>query len=89
MIRGQGLGYMSDSKAKSQEQPHKSIDSSVADMTAVVQAARDVNCPLYLGTVALNLLLSVETKGLSGSSEDVVAAFWDGYLSPQRATSDK
>ena len=55
----------------------KSISGSVASISEVVQAAREVECPLYLGNTALSLLLSIERRGLGEYVDDKVIKFWD------------
>ena len=78
MIRGQALSDKSDwVVAEAQGQQGTSVESSVETMSAVVQAARDVNCPLYLGNVSLNLLLSVKRRGWGGCADSSIVRFWD------------
>ncbi|MCJ1387128.1 hypothetical protein MMC17_010257 [Xylographa soralifera] len=53
------------------------IESSVSSMSAVIQAARDVDCPLYLGNAALNILLTLKHWGWDECTDDSVVKFWD------------
>ncbi|MCJ1288365.1 hypothetical protein MMC26_007720 [Xylographa opegraphella] len=52
------------------------IKTSVDSMSAVVQAARDVNCPLYLGNAALNILLTMKHRGWDECTDESVVKFW-------------
>ncbi|MCJ1439494.1 hypothetical protein MMC27_008888 [Xylographa pallens] len=56
------------------------IESSVDSMSAVIQAARDVDCPLYLGNAALNILLSMKYKGWDECTDESVVKFWDKQI---------
>ena len=53
------------------------IRSTVDSMSAVIQAARDVDCPLYLGNVALNILLTMKHRGWDECTDESVVKFWD------------
>jgi len=53
------------------------IKSSVDSMSTVMQAARDVACPLYLGNVAHNILLAMEHRGWDECTDESIVEFWD------------
>ncbi|MCJ1399275.1 hypothetical protein MMC11_002477 [Xylographa trunciseda] len=52
------------------------IESSVDSMVTVIQAARDADCPLYLGNVAYNILLAMKRRGWDKCADASVVNFW-------------
>ena len=59
-----------------QDRPN-TIEESVDSMSAVVQAARDIDYPLYLGNTALNILLTMKHRGWEDCADESVVRFWD------------
>ena len=54
-------------------QSNKSISDAIKKLSVVVQTARDLSCPLYLGNATLNILLNVGRRGwCSHGSESAI-----------------
>lgn len=52
------------------------IDDAVAGLSAIVQAARDLNCPLHLGSEALNVFLLAQRRGWGSKGVTSVLRVW-------------
>lgn len=52
------------------------INDAVAELSAVVQAARELNCPLHLGSEALNVFLFAQRRGLGSKGVTGVLKIW-------------
>ncbi|MCJ1394956.1 hypothetical protein MMC18_007837 [Xylographa bjoerkii] len=59
------------------KEEENTIETSVKSLSAVIQAARDIECPLYLGNAALNILLTMKHRGWDECTDDSVLKFWD------------
>ena len=53
------------------------IETSVDNLSTVIQAARDADCPLYLGNAALNIILAMKRRGWGECTDDCIVKFWD------------
>jgi len=77
MIAKYGKHHKTEWTAKDKQ---NTIESSVNSMVTVIQAARDVDCPLYLGNVALNILLAMKHRGWDECTDESVVNFWGKQL---------
>ncbi|MCJ1478985.1 hypothetical protein MMC13_007669 [Lambiella insularis] len=82
MFRERGPGMIAKREARGKgssvpKEQQRSIESWIESLSAVVQAARDVNCPLYLGNEVLNLLLVMKRKGWGECADCSIVKFWD------------
>ncbi|EQL35309.1 3-hydroxyisobutyrate dehydrogenase, variant 2 [Blastomyces dermatitidis ATCC 26199] len=55
----------------------KTINEAIAELAAVVQGARDVNCPLHLGNAALNILYVARKQGLGEEADSHVLRVYE------------
>ncbi|KLJ07638.1 hypothetical protein EMPG_16893 [Blastomyces silverae] len=55
----------------------KTVNEAIAELAAVVQAARDVNCPLHLGNAALNMLYVARRQGLGEETDSHVLRVYE------------
>lgn len=59
----------------------RTLKQAVEEMTAVVDAARSVNCPLHLGSATLNLLYSAQRRGWGERRDASVIRAWEDLSS--------
>ena len=70
-------GLQSQSKKNwTSENQADTTESTITKLSQVVQAARDLNCPLYLGNAALNLFLFWKRNGWGESIDASIVKFW-------------
>lgn len=55
----------------------RSLGDAVAELSRVVAAAREVECPLHLGNAALNILFSGVRRGLDAEPDASVCRVWE------------
>ncbi|PGH05334.1 3-hydroxyisobutyrate dehydrogenase [Blastomyces parvus] len=55
----------------------KTVNEAITELAAVVQAARDVNCPLHLGNSALNMLYMARMHGLGEKADSHVLRVYE------------
>jgi 3-hydroxyisobutyrate dehydrogenase len=74
LVGGQGLPDGVNGGSSSS----KTVAEAAKELSVVLQKARDINCPLHLGSAALSILLSAKRKGLGESSDANVIKMWEG-----------
>ncbi|EDN06726.1 3-hydroxyisobutyrate dehydrogenase [Histoplasma capsulatum] len=55
----------------------KTVNEATAELAAVVQAARDVYCPLHMGNAALNILYLAQKQGLGEKTDSHILRVYE------------
>ncbi|KAF3483768.1 3-hydroxyisobutyrate dehydrogenase [Arthroderma uncinatum] len=58
-------------------QVDRSLSEAISELSAVVQEARDLNCPMYLGAAALGILHQAKQSGWGKCSDASVIKVWE------------
>jgi 3-hydroxyisobutyrate dehydrogenase len=77
MFRVRGAAMIKSLKDGSEIQGNKSLNDGVKELSNVVQEAKNVNCPVYLASEALNQLLFAQRRGWGKAADAKVVNVWE------------